>query len=755
MRRVFAMFFSSLLLGGLLVALPAAGADAAAAVKLTVSPVHPIKKETFVVSGTIPGSPVERPVELQTLSGKKWKKVALPDTTTDAAGGFTFTTSTPSAKVSLRVYAAPYNAPDVSYPAFTSATSKVTTAAQSIKLTLPALTTYKQATAKLTASPARSGRTILLQWKEGKTWRDVTSTAQGTSTKPSIAFTPPASGKVSFRAQLSAWNGAPAVNSKEVRVTVKAGIKPLEITTTSLPEAVRGTSYSTTLAATGGTAPRVWSASALPPGLELAAGTGVISGTPTGPGTSSVSVTVTDKAKRTDQATFDLTVTTPPLVIQTRTLPEAMQNLPYSTALAATGGTAPFSWSATGLPDGLQLDPGTGEITGTPTGEGTSPVSVTVTDDAGESESATLDLTVVAPLAATRVATGGFHSCAVTDTGAVQCWGDNGFGQLGDGSEVTGRLDPVPVSGLGSGVLALGAGFNHTCAVLADHTVKCWGENSTGQLGDGTTAERGTPVTVQGLSGAVAVAGGDSFTCALTDAGAVWCWGKNSSGQLGVDPAARSTSTTPVQLLDEHGEAITNATGISAGSAHACVIRDETVSCWGSNSNQQLGFSGSNRFNPILIPGLVGVSQVSAGGDHTCVVDSHAAKCWGSTRAGALGGEPTQAGGVVEITGLGRVLSVASGDSHSCALGYTLQCWGNNNSGQLGDGSGHDHTAPADVLGLEPASARVVRMSAGLLHTCVVLDQGSLRCWGASMYGQVGNGSSAESALPAQVVGFK
>jgi alpha-tubulin suppressor-like RCC1 family protein len=674
-------------------------------VKLTVSPAHPVKKETFVVSGTIPGSPVVRPVELQQQSGKKWKKVAGPATTTDETGAFTFTTSTTSAKVSLRVYAAPYLAADVSYPAFTSATSKVTTAAQSIKLTLPALTTYKQATATFTASPARSGRTVVLQHKVGKTWQDVASTTQGTSTKLTVAFTPPASGKVSFRAQLAAFNGAPAVTSKEVKVTVKAGTKPAE-----------------------------------------------------------------------------------PLVIPPASLPHATPGIAYDATITITGGTGPFTWQATGLPEGLTLEAGT--ITGTTTAAGTFPVVLTVTDKAGRTASVTLDLSVVA-LEAEAVTAGGGHTCALTDDGAVWCWGDNQFGQVGDGTTTDSRV-PAEVIGSDASVTSVSAGANHTCAVLANGVVKCWGENSTGQLGDGTTANSPTPVTVQGLSGVAAVAAGDSYTCALTTAGAVWCWGKNDDGQVGQvdpvdppDPCDPSDSSDPCepsdpseqdpessfhtpQLLMDSSDVPITASGISAGSSHACAIVADGVSCWGSNSFGQLGLELSDPAAhpdpgfrasavPVAVAGLTEVTAIAAGGDHTCVADGDVAKCWGSNQAHELGGTPSDGLPWVEIAGIGRVSEAASGGKSSCAVaGGVLYCWGNNTSGQLGDGTTTDHSNPVAVVELASLAPVAGSVSAGLSHTCAVLDEGGVRCWGSNIYGRLGNGTTTDqSSVPTAVVGFE
>src|SRR5439155_1480335 len=157
---------------------------------------------------------------------------------------------------------------------------------------------------------------------------------------------------------------------------------------------------------------------------------------------------------------------------------------------------------------------------------------------------------------ASAITTRGYHTCALLVDGTVQCWGQNDNGQLGDGGPLPGRSSnpPARVSGL-SGVLAVTGGFRHTCALLGDHTVWCWGLNDSGQLGDGTTTSSSTPLQVGGITSAVAVSAGVSHTCALLSGGAVKCWGWNNAGQLG--NGTTTNASTPVTMTGTGGTAVT------------------------------------------------------------------------------------------------------------------------------------------------------------------------------------------------------
>ena len=182
---------------------------------------------------------------------------------------------------------------------------------------------------------------------------------------------------------------------------------------------------------------------------------------------------------------------------------------------------------------------------------------------------------------AAAVAAGASHTCALTTAGGVKCWGRNGYGQLGDGT-TDNRYTPLDVTGLSAGVAAVTAGGSHTCALTTAGGLKCWGASDVGQLGDGTTDNRSTPVDVTGLtSGVAAVAAGRDHTCALTTAGGLKCWGGNGCGQLG--DGTQSDRYTPVDVT-----ALTS--GVAAGGYHTCALTTaDGLKCWGHKRRGQLG----------------------------------------------------------------------------------------------------------------------------------------------------------------------
>ena len=191
------------------------------------------------------------------------------------------------------------------------------------------------------------------------------------------------------------------------------------------------------------------------------------------------------------------------------------------------------------------------------------------------------------------LAAGNSHTCAIVLGGEVRCWGANGSGQVGDGTQ-TYRATPVTVSEL-SGATAITAGNSHTCAIVSGGEVRCWGDNGSGQVGDGTQTPRSTPVTVSGISGAIAITAGNSHTCAIVSGGDVRCWGSNESGELG--DGTQTNRSTPVAVSE-----LSDATAISGGRSHTCaVLADDTARCWGHNLTGQLGDGTAWRTQPVEV----------------------------------------------------------------------------------------------------------------------------------------------------------
>ena len=191
--------------------------------------------------------------------------------------------------------------------------------------------------------------------------------------------------------------------------------------------------------------------------------------------------------------------------------------------------------------------------------------------------------TVTSTEAAVLAVAAGRHTCALLSGGAIKCWGKNNFGQLGDGTTTSNSSTPVDVSGITTAT-SIGVGGFHTCALLSDGEIKCWGHNNFGQLGDGTTTGSITPVDVSGITTATSLALGESHSCALLSGGAIKCWGIHDSGQLG-DGTTTGNSATPVDV-----SGITTATSIALGYGHSCaLLSGGTIKCWGFNKRGQLG----------------------------------------------------------------------------------------------------------------------------------------------------------------------
>jgi alpha-tubulin suppressor-like RCC1 family protein len=384
------------------------------------------------------------------------------------------------------------------------------------------------------------------------------------------------------------------------------------------------------------------------------------------------------------------------------------------------------------------------------------------------------------------VAAGGDHTCALSQPGGVECWGDNTYGELGDGTTLS-RLKPAPVPNLSSGVVAIAAGANHTCALLTTGGMKCWGYNRYGQLGNGTATGAETanpePVDVSGLqSGVVAITAGGAHTCALLQTGGVKCWGWNRRGQIGDGQDCSTSQCRRLVPTDVAGLA-SGVTGIVAGVYHTCaVLATGAVKCWGQNDLGQVGApTGSPCVNeqleplacapaPVDVPGLAGVTAVAAGYGHTCaLLASGGVKCWGDNTSGQLGDGRacgTTCHSPVDVSAITAATAIATGGQHTCALSSSggVKCWGDNEHGQLGNGdSPNDTFTPVDVCAEAScapicipettcgplSSVDAIRLGAN--HSCAVMRGGQLKCWGDNSAGQVGDSQGCGAACDTPV----
>jgi alpha-tubulin suppressor-like RCC1 family protein len=376
---------------------------------------------------------------------------------------------------------------------------------------------------------------------------------------------------------------------------------------------------------------------------------------------------------------------------------------------------------------------------------------------------AALDITPAAALSFRQVSAGGLFTCGLATDDRIYCWGVNGFGQLGQGSDTGPETCPFdapcstrPVAVIGGlRFRRVSTGFAHGCGVTTDFRAYCWGYNQFGQLGDGSGSfNNPTPVRVAGGVRFRTLGPGQNHTCGVTyPDNRAYCWGDNTYGQLG--DGTQTSRLTPVAVAGGR-----QFRQVSSGTAHTCgVTMSNEAFCWGSNLKGQVGDSSTakRRVRPVRVSGGRSYRQLDAGQDHTCAVTTtDRAYCWGDGRNGQLGnGQTYLSFWPRRVSGGLSLERVTAGSVHSCGktTNDRAYCWGQDGSGQLGDGTNSDRLRPAAVAG----GLFFAQVSAGAInnsgHTCGKATDNHAYCWGRNHFGQLGDGTLSDRSTPTPVGG--
>jgi alpha-tubulin suppressor-like RCC1 family protein len=354
---------------------------------------------------------------------------------------------------------------------------------------------------------------------------------------------------------------------------------------------------------------------------------------------------------------------------------------------------------------------------------------------------------------------GGGHVCALVampSGNVTKCWGKNGNGQLGLGDTAQHKT-PTTVTALGTDVVSIELGGYHTCAILKDATVKCWGDNHLGQLGLGDTAQRTTPTTVTALGTDVAsIELGDRSTCAILKDATVKCWGNNQNGQLGLGDTTRRTTPTTVTALGTDVVSI-HLGGAYEGRSHCCaILRDGTTKCWGNNNVYNEGTLGlgdtTQRTTPTTVTEL-GTDAVSLALNwaHSCaVLRDGSVKCWG--RGAYIGQEDGLSRNIpTTVTALGTdVASITVGVYGSCAIlnNATVKCFGHTGAGELGIPVCPDGTVTCQTpTTVTSFGTDVVSIVMGQHYSCALRKDGTVKCFGDNVQGVLGGAPSTVPSL--------
>ncbi|MFZ9859339.1 MAG: RCC1 domain-containing protein [Roseiflexaceae bacterium] len=369
------------------------------------------------------------------------------------------------------------------------------------------------------------------------------------------------------------------------------------------------------------------------------------------------------------------------------------------------------------------------------------------------------------------VEAGASHTCAIR-AATVWCWGNNGVGQLGDNT-TTSRTGAVPAKQSATtnltNVSMIAVGEDTSCAIQ-NRQVKCWGLNNKGQIGDNTNVNRyvataSKKTNNQLLNNATAITTNSSFSCAVNN-GELWCWGSNSKGKLG-DRTLRDNRRA-VRVINANGNALTGATQVTAGDAHACAIIGSKPWCWGDMTNSATSVRIPLYKKSVAVKkqsdntNLNQPQRVTSGGDFSCTSDtSNYIWCWGLNSSGQLGDKTFVAkNGAVQVyrsdNALLRSNLVRAGAESACAIDTTKQvwCWGKNDYGQLGDGTRTNRNKAVQVRKATDNTplGNAIDLTVGNQHACAITESRTAFCWGFNGSGQVGDGTTNTTTKAVQVL---
>jgi alpha-tubulin suppressor-like RCC1 family protein len=370
-----------------------------------------------------------------------------------------------------------------------------------------------------------------------------------------------------------------------------------------------------------------------------------------------------------------------------------------------------------------------------------------------------------------KISTGASHSCGFAEgSSLIYCWGDNQYGQLGDGT-TTDSSTPVKVNlptNMETEVIAITAGGGHSCALTEGSRVFCWGNNFYGQLGNGTDINSPTPIEITdpSISGKILeISAGGNHTCA-TDYSSAHCWGRNTHGQLGIN--SDISTKVPVEVSTDY-----SFSSITCGESHTCAISVDSANayCWGSDLDGRLGYIyGLDMQIPTPLPTDITFDKIYAGFNHTCGLsteDENNILCWGANEFGQLGDGTTDSSHIPHAPSISPSYtssSISAGYNHTCAIinssdstiSSSLYCWGSGSSGEIGNNNNSAVNSTPLIVDAGEGIEYVEASAGGNGTTCgLKIDSASILrgfCWGDNTQGQLGTGTTTNSSIPMAVV---